>query len=274
MEFIQIDRERCDQDGICVAECPAQVLVMNEEDDYPVPTSDFNDVCQRCGHCVAVCPTGAFALSWLAPKDCPPIEKTLTLSSKQAEQFLRSRRSIRVFKDEPIERDKLEKLIEIGTCAPSAKNMQPWEWVVIENPAEVKKLDVMIVNWMRSFIKADPAGAASLKLPRTVQLWEKGLYKTLRNAPHLFIVHVDESWPFGPEDTALALSYVELFAPTLGLGATWSGYFYKAYNVYPPLAEAVPVPRGRKVVGAMMVGWPKFKYHRLPLRNRPKIEWR
>jgi nitroreductase len=179
-----------------------------------------------------------------------------------------------VFKDEPIEREKLEKLIEIGTCAPSAKNMQPWEWVVIENPAEVKKLDTMIVNWMRSFIKADPAGAASLKLPRTVQLWEKGLYKTLRNAPHLFIVHVDESWPFGPEDTALALSYVELFAPTLGLGTTWSGYFYKAYNVYPPLAEAVPVPKGRKVVGAMMVGRPKFKYHRLPLRNRPKIEWR
>ena len=124
------------------------------------------------------------------------------------------------------------------------------------------------------FHHADPAGATSLKLPRTVQLWEKGLYKTLRNAPHLFIVHVDESWPFGPEDTALALSYVELFAPTLGLGATWSGYFYKAYNVYPPLAEAVPVPRGRKVVGAMMVGRPKFKYHRLPLRNRPKIEWR
>ncbi|MFO7740004.1 MAG: nitroreductase family protein [Desulfatiglandaceae bacterium] len=274
MKFIRIDLEKCNQDGICVEECPAQVLAISEENGYPIVVSDFKDACLRCGHCVAVCPTGAFALSWLSPSNCPPVEKALRLSAEQAEQFLRSRRSIRVFRDKRVEREKLEKLIEIATCAPSAKNAQPWAWIIIENPADVKKLDALIVDWMKSIIKEDPSGAESLRLPRTVHLWERGLYKPLRNAPHLFIVHVDENWPFGPEDTALALSYAELFAPSLGLGATWSGYFYRAYNLYPPLAEAVPIPKGRRVVGAMMVGWPKFKYHRLPRRNPPRIQWR
>jgi nitroreductase len=173
-----------------------------------------------------------------------------------------------------VDRAALERLIEIGTCAPSAKNMQPWQWIVIYDPAEVKKLDALIVDWMREFIRADPTVAETLRLPRLVDLWQNGLYKTLRNAPHLFVVHVDESWGFGVEDTALALSYVELFAPTLGLGATWSGYFYTAYNSYPPLARAVPVPAGRKVVGAMMVGHPKFQYHCMPRRKPPKIQWR
>lgn len=272
--MVLIDQAKCKQDGICVAECPAQVLRINPQDDYPAATPDFDEVCLRCGHCVAVCPTGAFSLDWLASEDCPAVKKEWTLSAEQAEQFLRSRRSIRQFKDEPVERVRLEKLLEIACCAPSAKNAQPWEWIVIQDPARVAMLDGMIVDWMRWLMKMDPGAAEALRFPRIVDLWEQGVYKTLRNAPHLFIVHVDQAWPFGVEDSALALSYVELFAPSLGLGATWSGYFYRAYNTYPPLAEAAPVPKGRKVVGAMMVGRPKFKYHRLPRRNPPKVDWR
>jgi nitroreductase len=247
---------------------------MHPDDKYPVATPEFDEACLRCGHCVAVCPTGAFSLSWLRPKDCPPVRTEWALSSEQAEHFLRSRRSIRQFKKQPVARAKLEKLLEIACCAPSAKNVQPWQWIVIQEPEQVSRLDAMIIDWMRMLMKMDPAGAEAMRFPRIVALWEQGAYKTLRNAPHLFIVHVDQAWPFGVEDSALALSYVELMAPSMGLGATWSGYFYRAYNTYPPLAEAVPVPPGRKVVGAMMVGRPKFKYYRLPRRNAPKVEWR
>ena len=271
---VLVDQEKCNRDGICVAECPAQLLEIIEDGDFPTPTVDFSDTCLKCGHCVAVCPNGALSLDWLTSDECPSIRGDLELSPEQAEQFLRSRRSVRIFKDEPIPREKLEKLIQIACYAPSAKNYQPWHWIVVENPAQVAKFDSMIVDWMRKVIKADPVAAEKLKLPRTVMLWEQGRYKPLRNAPHLFIVHVERTWAFGVEDTTLALSYVELFAKTLGLGATWSGYFYSAYNNYAPLAKALPVPENHKVVGAMMIGKPKFKYHRLPKRNVPRVEWR
>ena len=74
MAFIVIDRDKCNQDGICVAECPAQVLQMDSETDLPVPTDDFEDVCLRCGHCVAVCPTEAFGLEWMPAHACVAIE--------------------------------------------------------------------------------------------------------------------------------------------------------------------------------------------------------
>jgi nitroreductase/NAD-dependent dihydropyrimidine dehydrogenase PreA subunit len=274
MAQVIVDHEKCNKDGICVAECPAQILQLEKRDGFPEPTPDFEEVCLRCGHCVAVCPTGAFNLDWLPAAACAPVRADLVLSPEQAEQFLRSRRSIRVFKPEPLERAQIERLINIACHAPSAKNMQPWSWIVIEDPSKMAELDAVLIDWVKSVIQTDPAAAETMRFPRLLKRWEEGRYRMLRNAPHLIIAHVDEAWRFGVEDTALALSYIELYAPALGLGATWSGYFYTAYNAYPPLARAVPVPSGRKVVGAMMVGRPKFKYHRLPNRNPPDVEWR
>ena len=88
MSLITIDKEKCNQDGICVAECPARIIQLDSNGDYPTPTSDFEDACLRCGHCVTVCPTGALSLDWLSPEDCKPIEQDLLVTLEQAEQFL------------------------------------------------------------------------------------------------------------------------------------------------------------------------------------------
>ena len=87
------------------------------------------------------------------------------------------------------------------------------------------------------------------------------------------MVHGDKDYPFGSEDCALALSYLDLYAPSLGLGACWGGFFYSATNSYPPLFKALGLPADHKAYGAMMVGYPKFKYHRLPLRNATEVTW-
>jgi nitroreductase len=75
--------------------------------------------------------------------------KELELSREQAEQFLRSRRSIRTFKEKPAERAKLEMLLEMACFAPSAKNSQPWHWTVVERPAEVRHLAGLVIEYMR-----------------------------------------------------------------------------------------------------------------------------
>ena len=69
----------------------------------------------------------------------------------------------------------------------------------------------------------------------------------------MIVAHGDKNWGFGAEDTALALSYLELYAPTLGLGTCWAGYFYSAVNAYPPLAQALQLPAKHKAFGAVMV---------------------
>lgn len=274
MGIFEVDREKCNRDGLCVEECPARVIRLSPKDDVPVPQADFKEYCIACGHCVAVCPTEALRLEWLEPGQCPPVNRELQLTREQAEQFLRGRRSIRSFKEKIVERAKLEKLLEIACYAPSAKNNQPWHWTVVERPDEVRRLAALVVEWMRGVIAEKPKVAAALSFTRVVAAWDSGFERVCRGAPHLMVVHADKNYGFGAEDTALALSYLELYAPLLGLGSCWAGYFYSAVNAYPPLFDALKLPARHKAFGALMVGYPRFRYQRLVPRKPPKVTWK
>ena len=273
MNTFSIDSGKCNKDGICVMACPTNVIQMGAPNEVPTPAPDFEDYCLKCGHCTAVCPTGAFSLSWLSPAQCPPVRKELALTEQQVEQFLRTRRSIRNYRDKPVELEKLAKLLEIACYAPSAKNNQPWYWTVVEDPAETRRLAGMVIDWMRTVITQYPEQAELRGLPRVVSAWEAGEERICRGAPHVIVVHGDKTYGFGAEDGALALSYLELYASAIGLGSCWGGYFYSAVNAYPPLFEALGLPADHRAFGAVMVGYPKLKYQRLPLRNNPRVSY-
>jgi nitroreductase/NAD-dependent dihydropyrimidine dehydrogenase PreA subunit len=270
---MSIDREKCKQDGICVAECPTLIIRMDSKEDYPSPAPDFDEICLKCGHCVAVCPTGALSLDWLSPNDCPSIRSDLAVTQEQAEQFLRCRRSIRAFKEKTVPRPILEKLLEIACAAPSARNAQPWHWLVVEKPSEVRRFAGMVIDWMRTVIQNSPKAAETMGFTRAVASWDEGHERICRGAPHVIVAHADKNWGFGAEDCALALCLLDLYATSMGLGACWGGYFYKAVNAYPPLFEALGLPADHSAFGAIMVGYPKFKYQRMPIRNRPRVTW-
>ena len=71
MKLFTVDEQKCKRDGICAAECPRAIIDFRDDGSVPRPTADAETVCIHCGHCVAVCPHGALALSDLAPGDCP-----------------------------------------------------------------------------------------------------------------------------------------------------------------------------------------------------------
>ena len=273
MPPFEVDAKTCIRDGLCVAECPARIIRLLPSDAVPVPEPDFASFCIRCGHCVAVCPTGAFRLDWLGPEQCPELRAEDRPTAEAAERFLRARRSIRTYRETPVERAKLEKLIEVACQAPSAKNSQPWHWTVVETPAETRRLAGLVIDYMRGFIAEKPKLAGLFGYARVVAAWDMGFERICRGAPHLIVAHADKNWGFGAEDTALALSYLELYAPTLGLGSCWAGYFYSAVNAYPPLFQALKLPAKHKAFGAVMVGYPAYSYRRLPARRPPAVSW-
>jgi nitroreductase/NAD-dependent dihydropyrimidine dehydrogenase PreA subunit len=274
MNLISVDHEKCNKDGICASECPARIIVMDPKEGYPAPTPDFKDFCLKCGHCVSVCPADALRLDWLGPEKCPAMKKEMTLTPEQAEQFLSGRRSIRTFKEKKVPRDIIEKLLQVACTAPSAKNQQPWHWIVIQEPAEVKKIAGMVIDAMRMFVQTNPTAAEATGYRRVLASWDQGYDRICRGAPHLIVAHADKTWGFGPEDTALALSLLDLYAASLGLGACWAGYVYKTANAYPPLFEALGLPVDHLAFGAMMIGYPQFKYRRIPMRKRPRVTWK
>ncbi|MBM4341013.1 MAG: 4Fe-4S dicluster domain-containing protein [Deltaproteobacteria bacterium] len=269
-----VDPEKCNRDGFCVEACGRRLIEMGEADSVPTLTADAEELCINCGHCVAVCPSGALALQTIRPEDCPAIKKELLINLDQAVQFLRSRRSIRNYGDKSVERDKINKLIQVSGYAPSASNARPVHFLVIENKAEIRRLAGLVVDWIRMMIKENQNSPNVFHFNRVVTLWDEGKDPICRNAPCLMIAHAIESSQLARVDCILALAYAELIAPVLGLGTTWAGYMMNATISHRPLVEALKLPEGHKCFGIMMVGYPELKFVRMPLRNPPAVAWR
>ncbi len=55
-------------------------------------------------------------------------------------ELLKKRRSVREFTDKPIPKEVLEKIVDAGRFAPTARNVQPWEFVAVTNKETLKKI--------------------------------------------------------------------------------------------------------------------------------------
>lgn len=272
--LFEIDTEKCKRDGICAAVCPLKLITISEEDKLPLPIDKAEKQCVRCGHCVTACPYGALTLNVMKPEECAPFDAELLPSAEQARAFLISRRSIRAYKKQSVEREILADLIDIARYAPTAVNIQPVKWLVIEDADEVHRLAGMVVDWMRKVIIEDPQLAKGLGMKRFVADWEAGEDRICRGAPHLIITHANGAIAASQSSCTIALTYLELAAFSKGLGACWAGFFHRAATLYPPIMQALNLPEGHQVFGAMMVGHPKYRYYRIPQRKPAAVTWR
>jgi nitroreductase len=231
------------------------------------------EMCLRCGHCVAVCPHGALSHAEVPLEACPSIRKEDAVTHEQAVQLLRSRRSARVFKDKPVEKETFQRLIEIARYAPTASNAQLLQWVVVSDRDRVRDLAEQTVDWMRKVLEKDPQPTSAPYMPILVAAWDMGFDAILRNAPGLVIATAPKEDPNGMVDLTLALSYLELAAPSLGLGTCWAGLLQGALLSNPPLKQAVGISEELPHHYPMMIGYTKTRYYRLPERKAPQINW-
>jgi nitroreductase len=113
----------------------------------------------------------------------------------------------------------------------------------------------------------------TLRFGRIVKSWDAGIDRICRNAPHVIVAHAPKDQTAAPSSCTIALTYLELAAYAYGLGACWGGYFHADSRFWLPMQQALELPQGHKCFGAMMIGYPKYRYHRIPRRNSPKITW-
>ncbi|MFP4477279.1 MAG: nitroreductase family protein [Desulfatibacillaceae bacterium] len=269
-----VDENTCKRCGICGMACPIVLMYKPDKEAVPVPVKGAEEACIRCGHCVAVCPTGAMRHSEIPIEDCPPIQKDLLLSPQQVEHWFRSRRSIRNYKAEQVDRAVLEQLINMARYAPTGHNRQNVRWLVVNDAARVKEFGGLVVDWMRYLLDKQPEFARSMHMDMVVAGWEIGFDSVMRGAPCLVVAHAPKADQMAPTSCTIALAYLELAAPSLKLGACWAGFFQAAIRNWPPLAEALDLPEGHVSNGGMLVGYPKLSYKRLTKRDEPSIIWR
>ncbi len=273
MSLVEIDQEKCKRDGICAAECPTRIITFTSQDKFPVLMENAEEYCLNCGHCVAVCPHGALTLNTMIIEEYPLIEKNLLPGAESIKQFLTSRRSIRKYHKQAVSHDLLAELVDLGRYAPTGSNKQQVHWTVFEDKTKLHDLSSLVIDWVKLMVKQIPDEITVKRMERLVTSWESGEDRILHSAPHLIMAHSQGNLPSASSDCVIALTYLELYAFSKGLGTCWAGYLTSAANAYAPLKKALGLPEGHKCFGAVMLGYPQYKYYRIPNRNAPLVTW-
>ncbi|HEY9160889.1 MAG TPA: nitroreductase family protein [Desulfomonilia bacterium] len=273
MNLIKIDEKTCNNDGICAAVCPAGLIDM-KKGKFPESIAGADELCIKCGHCVASCPTASITHRHVPLEKCQAIKDDLKISFEQCGQFLMSRRSIRSYRDKPVARKDIQKLLDIAAYAPSGHNTRLNKWLVIDNRDELKRFSGIVIDWMRFMLEGMREIAVSMHMDRAVERWEAGKDVILRKAPVVVVAYDEAANPMAPSSCTIALAYLELAAHGMGLGACWAGYFNAAAMTFPPMKKALCLPESCQSFGSMMIGYPRFDYVRIPSRKKPDISWR
>ena len=258
MSQIAVDTSKCRKDMACVAVCPAATLTKGPE-GFPVETGD---TCIFCGHCVAVCGTGAITHSGLPDEPLLPVPKKLP-DPALIDGFLMSRRSVREFKNRPVDEKILAQLLDVARRSPTATNSQKLHWIVVNGAEKVHALAQETANWIRAS-ETNPAGIAR---------WDTGYDFVLRGAPTVVVVCTPADYYWAKQDCATALAFLELAAEARGLGACWAGYLTRVAELSAPLRHALLVPEGYQVQGGLMLGEPTFTYRHIPPRKPLSVQW-
>jgi nitroreductase/NAD-dependent dihydropyrimidine dehydrogenase PreA subunit len=274
MVTINIDEETCQGDGKCVKICPMQILKMNVGKPIPEYVPGGSEKCINCGHCLAICPHGSITLSTMDPREVADLDHAKFPGIDQVELFLKARRSIRNYSDEPMTKELIEKLLDIARYAPSGINRQPVNWVAIIGKDKVHDLGNFVCKWMEGLVETKSPMAESLRFDRLIEQWKKGEDLICRNAPSIVIAYGVKDDPMVPASCLIAGTYLELAAFGLGLGACWAGYVNMAINMDEKTRKFTGMSARATAGAVMMIGHPKYRFHRIPARNPAKVIWK
>lgn len=260
----------CIKCGICAETCPIGIIAMGEDG----PVLSFPMACVKCGHCVAVCPQGSLDHEKAPLNGQVAMDKFPVLESHTAAQFLRSRRSIRSYRNEAVPKERMLTLLDIARFAPSGGNTQGLSYIVVNDRELLKKVTEVTVQWMEDQVNQGAAWAKPYQ--NVVQGYRKtGRDVILRGAPALVIATAPKEFRMGRDNSRYSLAYIELYATTFGLGSCWAGFFEMcAVSGHPELYKILAIEEGTAIVGGIMVGYPNYRYHRLVDRNLLQVTWR
>ena len=145
-------------------------------------------------------------------------------------ETIRNRQSVRSYLKKEIPQELLQQVLEAGRLAPSAKNSQPWKFIVVKDEKLKEKLIPACKN--QKFI-----AEASVVIVGCA------------TDPGYKMGSGDHSYS---GDLSIALDHMSLQAVALGLGTCWIGAFY-----LDKVKEVLEIPEDVKVVALLPLGYPK-----------------
>jgi len=146
-------------------------------------------------------------------------------------EAVQKRLSVRSYKPDPIPDDVLGRILEAGRLAPSAKNYQPWKFIVVRDQA----IRQALVPACKNQASVGQAPVVICACAITEQAW-KGM---------------GGYWSAEAVDLTIALEHMILAAAAEGLGTCWIGAFLEA-----EVKKVLAIPDGIKPIALTPLGYP------------------
>jgi nitroreductase len=159
-------------------------------------------------------------------------------------QTIMSRISIRQYKDQPVEKEKIEAMLRAGMAAPTAVNKQPWHFIVVNDKAKLNELAA-----------ANPRAGMLKSAPLAIVVCGD-MTKAMQGKGQAYWI----------QDCSAATENILLAAHAQGLGAVWTGV-YPMEDRIQPLSKTLKLPETVIPLCTIVIGYPAEQ-------PKPKDKWK
>jgi nitroreductase/NAD-dependent dihydropyrimidine dehydrogenase PreA subunit len=295
--MIRIDQSRCNACGTCGRICPRHVpeTVPREGGDGKVTRvcEERRLICIDCGQCAAVCQHDAIRVDGLQPEQLVPIVPH-GVGGDGLLALMEQRRSVRRYKDKPVPRDVLDRILEAAHRAPPAAGRACVGVIVIDNKDRLRelaqhtyalyeKLKSGLKNPIaRHFIKKKGGARKIDQVQRFVMpafAWYQRWFREgkgdeiQRDAPAVMLFHAPVDEASSDESCLIAALHAVFMAETLGVGTLVNGLIPPACNNSPAVRALLGLPPGREVHASLCLGYSKYQYRKAIRRRLAEVRY-
>lgn len=269
--MILFNENKCTGCTSCARDC-----FMNAIEIVDKKAKFKNTYCLECGHCVAVCPSGATCMEGYNMDEVEEIQP-ISFSGDDLLHVMKSRRSIRQFSKKTIEAEKIAKLIQVGRYSPTGGNRQTVKFVVVEKEMkEFRRLVIEALGKMGAAMLADENTPKSFLAYANMWVRAHAGYKEnpeatdpiFLDAPTIMLL-ADES----QVNVGVAASRIELAAHAYGIGSVYSGFIAKACQD-PDVKKFLGLDDNDVVPISLILGYTNIKYFRTAPRKEANVTWK
>lgn len=265
-----VNTHKCIGCTLCKQDCPVNDIEMIDGKSHV-----RNTTCVKCGHCIAICPVMAISCDDENDYSMSEVKEyniqEFSINPNVLMNFMKFRRSVRLFSNKDIEEEKIDKILEAGKFTQTGGNSQDVSYVVVEDKIqELRKIVLQTLNNQADNLLDDETTTPQIRM--YANMW-KTMYKNFVENPNgedklfskapLLIVVKSKNIVNG----ALAASKMELMINTLGLGTYFSGFLSRAVKFNPEIGKFLQIDDSEELIACMVIGYPKVHYKRTVLRK-------
>ncbi len=296
--MIRIDKELCKGCGICSDVCPRHIpeTILKDDAKYTIISPERLNLCMECGHCMAVCPDRAIKVDALNENKFAQIEE-LGFDERQFLSLLRQRRSVRRYKNKPVPREVINRIIDAAQCSPTGSGRIATGVIIIDNPKTLSTISELIYKeyeglekylqnpFFRPFIKHQVKQRKGKEMLGTLldfvmpgMHWYIRWYREgksneiLRDCPALMLFHSSSNEPMSAYNCVIAAFHAILMAEVLGIGTCFNDLIPQVC-FRDPIRALLDLADDQEVYVSITMGFPKYTFKRIPPRQLTKVRY-